>query len=189
MCKRVGNPNSLLRLPTLSWPLLLASIRHLFFKASLPTGGQSSVPPYKTYKFGILSMMSCLKMICWAQERNGILRRTCAVLVFTLLEMKVLVRHGLCCFKGKFYNWDESQLQKIKVGKHQWCHGVLFNLVMSDDHVLLWSESKLPTPDVYIKKGSCLGCDSPGSAARDENTRKGEPFQSGLSSKSWQMCW
>lgn len=61
--------------------------------------------------------------------------------MFTLLRMKVLISHRLCSFKGKFYNWDESQLQEIKVRKHQWCHGVLFNLVMNDDHVLLWSWS------------------------------------------------
>lgn len=78
--------------------------------------------------------------------------------MFTLLKMKVLISHGLCCFKGKFYNWDESQLQKIKVEKHQWCHGVLFNLVMSDDHAGLWSESNCQRQMCILRKG--VVCDA-----------------------------
>lgn len=78
--------------------------------------------------------------------------------MFRLLKMKVLISHGLRCFKGKFYNWDESQLQKIKVEKHQWCHGVLFNLVMSDDHVLLWSESNCQRQMCILRKG--VVCDA-----------------------------
>lgn len=121
----------------LHW-LLLANIRQYLFRANFPTGGQNALPKHKTYKFGILSMMSCLKMISW-QRKSMAFCKDVHLLMFTLLKMKVLISHRLCSFKGKFYNWDESQLQKIKVKKHQWCHGVLFNLVMSDDHVLLWS--------------------------------------------------
>ncbi|EDL23423.1 mCG147798 [Mus musculus] len=78
MCKEVRNPNAFRGLPLLHWLLLLANRRHLLFKAKLPTAGQSAEPLYKTYKFGIFSMMSCLKMISWAKERNCILQRTCA---------------------------------------------------------------------------------------------------------------
>lgn len=77
----------------------------------------------------------------------------CTILMFMLLKMKVLISHRLCSFKGKFYNWDESQLQKIKVKKHQWCHGVLFNLVMSDDHVLLWSSSNCQRQMCILREG------------------------------------
>lgn len=86
--------------------------------------------------------------------------------MFTLLKMKVLISHGLCCFKGKFYNWDESQLPEIKVEKHQWCHRVLFNLVMSDDHVLLWSESNCQRQMCILRKG--VVCDATGLAQLPE---------------------
>lgn len=94
--------------------------------------------------------------------------------MFTLLKMKVLISHRLCSFKGKFYNWDESQLQKIKVKKHQWCHGVLFNLVMSDDHALLWSSSNCQRQMCILRGG--VVCDSTRSAARDRKHRRMKPF-------------
>lgn len=77
---------------------------HTALAPSKPTEGQNAMPPHKTYKFGILGMMSCLRMISWAKDRNVTLQRTCTALMFTLLKMKVLARHGLRCFKGKFYN-------------------------------------------------------------------------------------
>lgn len=40
----------------------------LVSRANLPTQGQNASPKHKTYKFGILSMMSCLKMISWQRK-------------------------------------------------------------------------------------------------------------------------
>lgn len=49
--------------------LLLENMQHLFARVNLPAEGQSALPINKPYKFMILSMMSCLKMISWQQSK------------------------------------------------------------------------------------------------------------------------
>lgn len=173
--------------------LLLLLLYHfsgwqLFFRASLPIEGQNALPKHKTYKFGILSMMSCLKMISW-QENKWHFVKMCTIFMFMLLKMKVLISHRLCSFKGKFYNRDESQLQKIKVKKHQWCHRVLFNLIMSDDHVLLWSQSNCQRQMCILRKEVVCDVTALVQLPETENIEGWNLLDFWVKSKSWQMCW